>query len=992
MQKLNWQVRQMGPLLMSIDAKHAYHTGEVPMGTEALPKNFVLQPQDQDSSFVVSLFTSKDEEKTYIMLFNKSLDQTVTSSFRLTESSGITGITRLDPDSFEDGLPEVGSKLPELTRTTMDISGGVLTDTFGAGEARIYELSGDVNIPEPLQAPRISHKSGNYIGQQTIEIETPEKGAQIYYTLDGNYPTTDSALYDGPITLGEDKVNSIHTLRTMCVKDGEISPATRVDLVIGDASTNVALDKPVTLSVEGEPFNCTNSSPGVINDGVNDPWSSYASKASLNTPGWATIDFGRVERINRVMVAAWHEWKFDDVIVQLSTSEDFSPESTYTVYNNDHDNSVRQGVGKEEIYQEIPYAGHTFLFEPVEARYLRFYNSCVDTTPENQGKIRSVWTEMQAYSVYEEGDELITSDSEWQELAGGEWSISDGVITQGAPYDQNYWDKSFSYTNRTFKNFILEGTFRFNIDDPNAWGNAGFGLYRPKVDNVQSQVNQGFYVIVEPKGRVCVWNGAEEIGPRNVGALDFSLGKEFTLRVVSIGDAISVSIDNQPIYFYRDARFDRDAGYISIHSGLIPLTVRDLRIQEVGDDMAFLDGTETIQELSSQIKLAVKPYTQENQVLDALPKSVSVLDSAGNTWSLPVTWTAESYDRKQTGYHTFSGLFGELPAGLLNVFGVQPQAQVFVQPVVDKSDLQELIAKGRSLVQSDYTPESWAQMIIKLEAAEAIDKDPFMVQNDVGVGVWQLYDAIEDLVRVDVDKAPLEALIDACKALVETDYTPATWQIFAERLAAAQAVAASGLNGQDALDSAADALSRAKENLLSNEERAAFAQTVTEARAFDASGYTQITRDAWERAVYLAEQLASSELLTASQMKQAQEQLQSSKEALTVSADLSALQQKLVEVKQLGEEDYTSFSYTCLQREIARAESLIARGNVSAGEAAAELNALSAAQSNLVAMAGIATPEQGSSQTALWVTGAVLLALGVAGIVFVLLKKESFSK
>lgn len=990
MQKLNWQIRQMGPLLMSIDAKHAYHTGEIPMGTEALPQNFVLQPRDKDASFIVSLFTSKDDKKTYIMLFNKSLDETVTAGFNLTENSGISGITRLDPDSFDE-LPAVGSELPALTETKMDISGGVLTDTFEAGEAKIYELSGDVNIPEPLQAPRVSHKSGNYIGQQTIEIESPEKDAQIYYTLNGNYPTTDSTLYTGPITLGEDKVNSVHTIRAMCVKDGEISPATRVDIVIGDASTNVALDKPITLSVEGEPFNCTNSSPGVINDGVNDPWSSYASKASLDTPGWAIIDFGRVEKINRVMVAAWHEWVFEDVIVQLSTTEDFSPGTTYTVYNNDADNSVGQGVGKDEKYQEIPYAGHTFLFDPVDARYMRFYNKCVDTTPENSGRVRSVWTEMQAYSVYEEGEELAGPESEWLKL-GGNWNISDdGVITQSSPYDHSSWDRALSYTQKTFKNFILEGTFRFNIDDTNAWGNAGFGIYRTKADAVQSQVGQGLYVVVEPKGRVCVWNGEEEIGPRNVGALDFSLGKEFTVRVVSFGDAISVSIDNQPIYFYRDARFDREAGYISIHGGLIPLTVRDVRIQELGDSMAFLDGTETIQQLNGQVKLAIELYTKESQVLEMLPDSVDVYDTAGKIWSVPVSWSAESYDRKQTGYHTFSGVFGKLPNGLLNVFNIQPQAQVFIQPVVDKSDLQELIAKGRSLVKSDYTPESWEQMIIKLEAAEAIDNDPFLVQNDIGVAVWQLYDAIEGLVRIDVDKAELDALISECKGLAEDDYTPVTWQIFAEKLNAAESVFASGLNGQETLDNAMNALMQAKNDLLTKKQKQAFAEAVAEAKAMDVSEYMQAGRDAWLRAVYLAEKLAASDQLTASQMLEMQEQLQLCKDALTVSADTGALQSAVAKAKQIRKEDYSSFSFANLQKEIQRAESLIARGNVSEAEASAQLHLLQAAESSLVSVTDFAA-ERNGSQTALWVTGAVLLVFGAAGVVTVICFKNKLKK
>jgi len=76
-------------------------------------------------------------------------------------------------------------------------------------------------------------------------------------------------------------------------------------------------------------------------------------------------------------VNLWHYFgdgrTYHDVIVQVSNDPTFATDVT-TVYNNDTDNSVQLGTGKDAEYAETS-AGKTIQFEKVNARYVRLYSN-----------------------------------------------------------------------------------------------------------------------------------------------------------------------------------------------------------------------------------------------------------------------------------------------------------------------------------------------------------------------------------------------------------------------------------------------------------------------------------------------------------------------------------------------------------------------------------------------------------------------------------------
>lgn len=88
-----------------------------------------------------------------------------------------------------------------------------------------------------------------------------------------------------------------------------------------------------------------------------------------------TIDLGQKSDIYAIVV--WHFHKqprvYFDVIVQVADDADFIS-NVHTLFNNDHDNSAGQGVGKDKHYVETS-EGRLIDAKGVQARYVRLYSN-----------------------------------------------------------------------------------------------------------------------------------------------------------------------------------------------------------------------------------------------------------------------------------------------------------------------------------------------------------------------------------------------------------------------------------------------------------------------------------------------------------------------------------------------------------------------------------------------------------------------------------------
>lgn len=123
--ELNWEVRGLSHALMNLDTVHAYHTDNTIEGVEPLPKDFMIRPIE-NAPFVVSYMEAKDQSAPHIMLFNKSVTDSVEMDFFVDPSAKIASIEYLDPHT--------GEYVPVC------IQNNILHDNFPAGQGKLYRI------------------------------------------------------------------------------------------------------------------------------------------------------------------------------------------------------------------------------------------------------------------------------------------------------------------------------------------------------------------------------------------------------------------------------------------------------------------------------------------------------------------------------------------------------------------------------------------------------------------------------------------------------------------------------------------------------------------------------------------------------------------------------------------------------------------------------------------------------------------------------------
>lgn len=99
---------------------------------------------------------------------------------------------------------------------------------------------------------------------------------------------------------------------------------------------------------------------------------------------WVQIDLG--EKAEIFAVAVWHYHQqarvFNDVVVKVADDPDFISNVT-TIFNNDNDNSAKQGVGQDKSYIESN-EGKLIDAKGVKGQYVRLYTNGNTNSDTNQ--------------------------------------------------------------------------------------------------------------------------------------------------------------------------------------------------------------------------------------------------------------------------------------------------------------------------------------------------------------------------------------------------------------------------------------------------------------------------------------------------------------------------------------------------------------------------------------------------------------------------------
>ena len=103
---------------------------------------------------------------------------------------------------------------------------------FVAGKKQVRATKIEVTVDDAtLSPPVITPPSGTYYSPITVSITCRTTDATIYYTLNGDNPTTASNQYTTPFILKENAV-----VKAVSVLDGEMSEVVCAEYVFGNAT------------------------------------------------------------------------------------------------------------------------------------------------------------------------------------------------------------------------------------------------------------------------------------------------------------------------------------------------------------------------------------------------------------------------------------------------------------------------------------------------------------------------------------------------------------------------------------------------------------------------------------------------------------------------------------------------------------------------------------------------------------------------------------
>ncbi len=141
-------------------------------------------------------------------------------------------------------------------------------------------------------------------------------------------------------------------------------------LQVPAGTVNLAKGKPVTAS---DDFIIIGDL-SLVTDGDKDAGEGYYVELSPKKQ-WVQIDLQQIAEIHAIWVWHYHSQKrvYHDVVVQISTDPKFEKD-VITVFNNDFDNTLGFGVGKDLPYIETNI-GKPIKVNAVKGRYVRLYSN-----------------------------------------------------------------------------------------------------------------------------------------------------------------------------------------------------------------------------------------------------------------------------------------------------------------------------------------------------------------------------------------------------------------------------------------------------------------------------------------------------------------------------------------------------------------------------------------------------------------------------------------
>ena len=267
---------------------------------------------------------------------------------------------------------------------------------------------------------------------------------------------------------------------------------------------------------------------------------------------------------------------------------------------------------------------------------------------------------------------------------------------------------------------------------------------------------------------------------------------------------------------------------------------------------------------------------------------------------------------------------------------------ILASEAADFTALRAEYARYSTLVESDYTTESWSDLVTALAAADLVNKNCLSTEAEITTATTTLKNAIDALVVNPADKTALAEEISSAADLVETNYTPATWAALQTALTAANAANTAPNITQSAVNKAKADLTAAIAALQAPADKTAIETELAKTTNLVEADYTPASWSALQAAITAATAVKNDLNATTQQVATAAANLKSAIENLAKPADKTELSKTITAAKALNQADYnvTPGAWAALQTSIQNAEAVVANVNATQSDVDSALTSI----------------------------------------------------
>ncbi len=285
---------------------------------------------------------------------------------------------------------------------------------------------------------------------------------------------------------------------------------------------------------------------------------------------------------------------------------------------------------------------------------------------------------------------------------------------------------------------------------------------------------------------------------------------------------------------------------------------------------------ESWENLQAKLSIAKEVYEDENALVDEIEEAINNLQDAINTLV-----------KKDVNKILLQELVTMIGATEAEVDAITDRLLNAIWMLEfkggDKETLKVNIELVEKLNKNDYTKESWENLQAKLSIAKEVYEDENALVDEIEEAINNLQDAINTLVKKDVNKILLQELVTMIGGLNSNEYIYTTWENLDKNLELANKVLINEEATQEEVDMAYNNLLRAYLELRLKPSKDKLEDLINKAEALNKENYTEETWEKVESALKKAKVVMTNENATEEEITEVENELEVAMEGLIAS-------------------------------------------------------------------------------------------------------------